>query len=269
MLTTILRAFHLTEKEIFVVERTLAMGPQPASAIARIAEMPRNTVRSILDGLVKKGIMVKFKRANTQYYDVERKENLVRAVQLRRLRAQEDADRQLELLDRYEFELSSRHWAKSRPRITFYEGMAGLERVYEDTLTAKDGICSWASFDDMHNILPEYFETYYKRRAGKNIHIRSIHPDVPLARERVKNDKDELRESRLVPADKYHWVPEIQVYNDKVNIVSLKEKLGIIIESPDIAAALKAIFELSFLGAAIVSTTESSAQHPPEPSGKK
>ncbi len=248
MLTNILRAFGLTEKEIRVVQKTVEAGPQPASTIARLAELPRNTTRSILDELVKKGIMVKSKRANTQYYGVERKENLIRAVQYRRLRAQEEADRQLELLENYGDELSSRQWAKSRPRITFYEGTSGLEKVYEDTLTAKNGIRSWASFEGMHEAMPDYFTTYYDRRAAKNIHIRSIHPDSPLARERQKYDAKELRESKLVPSDRYRWIPEIQVYDNKVNIASWKEKLGIIIESPEIASALAAVFDLSFAG---------------------
>ena len=55
-----------------------------------------------------------------------------------------------------------------------------------------------------------------------------------------------MRESALVPPAKYNWIPEIQIYNDKINIASWKEKLGIIIESPEIAEALKAAFEMSF-----------------------
>lgn len=267
MITTLLRAFRLTEKEIRVVQRSLAIGPQPASAIARQAELPRNTTRSILDGLVKKGIMVKTKRANTQYYGVERKENLVRAVKYKKLRMEEESQRQLELLELYGDELTNREWAKSRPRITFYEGTDGLEKVYEDTLTAKDGIRSWASFEGMHGGMPEYFKTYYARRAGKNIPIRSIHPDCALAREKQQHDADEMRESRLVPADRYDWIPEIQVYGNKVNIASWKEKLGIIIESEEIAKALEAVFELSWLGAEKAGNDPPSSD-PPSPAAR-
>jgi len=246
MLSNLLKSFRLTSKETKIFMKVLELGAQPASNIARMCEMPRNTVRSILDGLVKKGLMVKTRRANTQYYATEKKENLIRAIKHKKMRMEEEMDSQIELLEAYGDELSTRHWAKSRPRITFYEGIAGLEKVYEDTLTSKTGLKSWASCADMFEAMPEYFQTYFKRRAKNGIPMRSIHPDEPNGRELVKNDVAELRESALVPMDKFYWTPEIQMYNNKINIVSWKEKLGIIIESEEIADAFRTIFDMSF-----------------------
>lgn len=246
MLTNILKSFHLTDKETKVFLKVLSLGAQPASHIARVCEMPRNTVRSMLDGLVKKGLMIKTNRAHTQYYATENKDNLIRALKFRRLRIEQDIDHQIDLLETYGDELTSRHWAQSRPRITFYEGIAGLEKVYEDTLTAKTGLKSWASYDDLYESMPRYFESYFKRRAQKNIPMRSIHPDSQRAREGQMRDGEELRESALVPADKFTWTPEIQIYDDKINIASWKEKLSIIIESREVADALRAIFDLSY-----------------------
>lgn len=246
MLTNILRSFQLTPKEIKVFMKVLELGSQRASQIARVSEMPRNTVRSILDGLVKKGLMVKTNRANTQYYATERKENIIRALKYKKIRQDEEIVDQIQLLESYGEELSVRHFAKSRPRITFYEGVAGLEKVYEDTLTAKTGLKSWASTDDLLEAMPKYFKTYFTRRTTKGIPMRSIHPDTPSAKEIVNRDVSELRESALVPKEKFYWTPEVQIYNNKVNIVSWKEKLGIIIESEEIAEALRAFFDMSF-----------------------
>lgn len=246
MLRTILKSFQLTEKEIKVFTKVLEAGAQPASYIARVCEMPRNTVRSMLDALVKKGLMVKTNRANTQYYMTEKKENLVRALKLKRMQTEEEFNNQIVLLEQYGDELSSRHWAASRPRITFYEGLNGLEKVYEDTLTSKEGLRSWASFDPLMQIKPEYFKNYFKRRAQKKVAMKSIHPDTPDAQEGQKRDAQELRQSALVPANKFNWLPEIQVYDNKINITSWSEKLGIIIESQEIADAMKVIFDLSF-----------------------
>ncbi len=246
MLRTFLKSFQLTDKEIKVFLKTLEFGAQPASHIARVSEMPRNTVRSILDVLVQKGLMVKTKRANTQYYATEKKENLERMLKIKKVRTDEEIDTQLSLLQEYGEELSSRHWAASRPRITFYEGVAGLEKVYEDTLTSKEGLRSWASYDALLDVQPEYFNTYFKRRAKKHIAMKSIHPDTPASREGQARDTEELRQSALIPADKFDFKPEIQVYDNKINITSWKEKLGIIIESQEIADALKVIFDLSY-----------------------
>ena len=48
------------------------------------------------------------------------------------------------------------------------------------------------------------------------------------------------------PVDKYNFSPEINIYDDKVMIASWKEKLGIIIESEEIADAMKKIYELAW-----------------------
>jgi hypothetical protein len=95
-------------------------------------------------------------------------------------------------------------------------------------------------------VKPDYFNTYFKRRAKKNIAMKAIHPQTADSIAGQKRDAQELRQSALVPADKYYWEPEIQMYDNKVNITSWKEKLGIIIESQEIADALKMIFDLSY-----------------------
>lgn len=63
---------------------------------------------------------------------------------------------------------------------------------------------------------------------------------------KTKRDREELRKSVLVDKNKFNIEPEIQVYDHKINIVSWREKLGIIIESEEIAEAMKQVFELCF-----------------------
>ena len=247
MLSQLLKAFNLNPKEMKILEKVRDLGTQPASNIARVMDMPRNTVRFILDSLVQKGLLVKTNRGNTQYYAVDAVKNITRRLKVQKVRNAEKFDQQIQLLEKFESELNPAYkHAANRPKITFYEGGDGLERVYEHTLSAKEPIKSWASFEGMHEALPEYFDTYYARRSKKKIKICSIHPDTEFARERQKRDEKEWRESALIPEDKFHWIPEIQVYDDFINIASWHEKLGIIIESPEIAQAMKTIFDMAF-----------------------
>jgi pterin-4a-carbinolamine dehydratase len=152
----------------------------------------------------------------------------------------------MELLEQYGSELNIKSRSKTRPKITFYEGLDGLEKVYEDTLTSRSGLKSWASYDHLLDVMPDYFADYFKRRSKKKIKMTSIHPDTAKARAAQARDAIEFRESALIPAEKFDWQPEIQVYDNKVNITSWKEKIGIIIESEEIANAFRAIFELSY-----------------------
>ena len=64
--------------------------------------------------------------------------------------------------------------------------------------------------------------------------------------ELAEHNKEEKREVAFVPADIYGFSPEINIYDNKVMIASWREKLGIIIESEEIADAMKKIYELAW-----------------------
>lgn len=245
-LNEIMLGFALSEREQKVFRRLLEGGPQAASALALRLEMARNTVRGTLDSLVRKGLVLITRRANTQIYSSERKEGLIKLLQQRRELLDEEISQQIKLLELHGSVLEPSTSAAKRPRITFYDGFVGLKKVYEDTLSAKGSLRAWASFDANQEALPRYFPNYYKRRKRKGIKMRSIHPDTPLAIEGTRNNRQFLRRSVLVPQSLFSIVPEIQVYDNKLNIVSWREKLGIIIESQEIANAVTAIFDLCY-----------------------
>lgn len=98
----------------------------------------------------------------------------------------------------------------------------------------------------MHKALPDYFPKYYKRRVQKKISIRAIVPATSIGHERKEHDKEEKREIAFIPPDQYYFSPEINIYDNKVMITSWREKLGIIIESAEIADAMKKIYELAW-----------------------
>lgn len=250
MLKEIFEAFHFSVKESTVVQCLLELGIQRASSVASYCEMPRNTVRGILDKLTASGFLICTRRGNTHFYGVERPEALRRSLEVRRESVIEEVTHQLAALDNAGYLITRAGQPGSRPKVTFYEGFEGLRRVYEDTLDAKEGLRSWGSFDVNQDALPKYFKTYYKRRARRGVRMTSIHPDSSLAREHHRNDARELRQSVLVDQKKFNLSPEIQVYDNKINIVSWRDKLGIIIESQEIAHAMKAIFDLCLEGAA-------------------
>lgn len=247
MLKNALQNIGLNEKEITVYIAILELGTQPASTIARRIKIPRNTTRFLLDKLVEKGIIKKTTRANTQLYTPEEPKNLINLLERERVNANTKIDSKIEELTEVMAELETRYRPEStKPKVTFYEGDDGLIKVYEDTLKSSETLRSFANFESLHGILPDYFKTYFKRRVKNKIHMRSIHPNTPLSQKSAKQDKSFDRESRLVPADDYNFTPEIQLYDGKVVMTSLKEKLGIIIESQEIYEAMGVAFELAW-----------------------
>jgi HTH-type transcriptional regulator, sugar sensing transcriptional regulator len=231
-----------SDKEANVYISLLELGKGTVSHIARKAGINRTTGYDILDTLIRRNLVSISGKEPKQEYVAESPDRLEKFIERNIKKQQHNLEKAESLIP----QLKSIHNKKGRPRIKFYEGKEGLVQVYEDTLTATETIRAYATIDDMHNTLPGYFPQYYKRRADKGIKIRSIFPRTTQALERVRYNKHEARESALVPYDKYHFSPEIDIYDNRVMIASWREQLGIIIESQEIADAMKKIFELSW-----------------------
>lgn len=237
-----LQSFGFSEKEAIVYIALLELGKGTVRQIGSKAGINRTTCYDILGSLANKELVTVSGKEPKSEYAVEAPE----AITVYLKRVAEKTEEHIKKSESIIPELELLHAKQNRPRIRFYEGKEGLEHVYEDTLTSTEPIRAYATIDDMHKAMPNYFPEYYKRRAEKNIPIRAIVPETPMGHERKAHDRDEKREIAFVPADKYYFSPEINIYDDKVMIASWREKLGIIIESHEIADAMKKTYELAW-----------------------
>ncbi len=239
---TCLQSFGFSEKETDVYISLLELGGGTVSQISRKAGINRTTGYDILNSLVIKGVVSASGKEPKQEYVAEPPYAITEYLK-KEAGVFEDRIRKAQILVP---ELLAITASQNRPRIKFYEGTDGLKHVYEDTLTAKEAIRAYANVDDVHKALPNYFPSYYKRRAGKEISIRAIFPKTKESVSLDEHNIEEKREVAFVPADTYGFSPEINIYDNKVMIASWREKLGIIIESAEIADAMKKIYELAW-----------------------
>lgn len=237
-----LLSLGFTKKETCVYLALLELGKGTVSEIARKAEINRTTGYDILDQLVSRGLVSISGKEPKQEYAAESPEKIKKFL---RQQAQQ-IEQNLKQAEGLVPQLKSVHNVGGRPQVRFYEGREGLEQVYEDTLTSHETIRAYANVEDMHRAMPGYFPKYYHRRARKGIFIRAIFPDNEVGLQRHRLDASEMRESVMVPLAKYFFSPEINIYDNKVMIASWREKLGIIIESKEIAEAMKSVFELAW-----------------------
>jgi HTH-type transcriptional regulator, sugar sensing transcriptional regulator len=235
----------LSDKEIEVYLSLLALGNARVSEITQEAGVNRTSGYDILSALVEKGIVSVSGKKPRQEYTAEDPMTLVAYL------GRTISERQ-GLLTRTKAmvgELQMIHNKENRPRVTFYEGTEGLRNVYENTLTSTETIRGFANVDQMHKGLPGYFPEYYKRRAEAGINIRAILSGNQEGIERAEKDRQEKRKTVFVDPEKYNFIPEIDIYDNKIMIASWKEQLGIIIESEEIADAMKKIYDLAWIGA--------------------
>lgn len=240
----VLTDFGFSDKEIPVYLSLLELEVATASQIADRSDINRSTVYVVLESLQKRGLVStqKEEESITKYTPAPPE----RLLQM----AEEETKKYKNLIGQLHSvlpEIKSKYPGnKQRPRVRLYEGKEGLISAYEDTLTSSEEILAFASIENMHKAIPGYFPDYYIRRANKGISIRSIHPDTEEAREREKSNKKELRISALVPANRYSFSPEINVYDNKIVFMSFVEKFSLIIESKEMTEAFKKVFELAW-----------------------
>ncbi|MCX6791341.1 MAG: hypothetical protein NTV62_04130 [Candidatus Gribaldobacteria bacterium] len=224
-----------SDKEAKVYLALLEMGRGTASQIARSAGIQRTTAYNILDILVSKKLVQLSGKEPKEEYIAESPDKILTLLKEQSSALQE----KIKKASKLSLQLKSIQKVGDRAQVKFYEGKEGLKEVYEDTLTSTEEIRAYATLDDMYQALPGYFPDYFKRRAKKKIAIKAIIPATPEVAERMKYNQ----------AEKFRFSPEINIYDNKVMIASWREKLGIIIESAEIADAMKKIYELAWLGA--------------------
>ncbi len=243
MLIEKLEKFGLSNKEAKVYLSLLELGTSVVSDVAKKSQINRSTAYVLLEALAKYGLVSISERKNVRLYTPAPPERIIQLLE-------ESVKKYTELVGTAHNilpELKSMYVGVGpKPKVQFLEGVEGIKTAYEDTLTATETIRAYASIDDMHATIPGYFPEYYQRRAAKGVKIRAIFPDTPEAKDRIKFNKEEARVAFLVPKDNYGFTPEINVYDNKIIFMSLVERYALIIESAELADALKKMFELSW-----------------------
>jgi len=237
----LLTKFGVPEKEARIYLALLEMGPSSVSEVAKRAKVPRT------NSLQSRGLVSSSNENSSKM--VFAGEDPKRLIQMLKSKSEEFHRLYLEAKDHMPEFRSIYNQKDGKLKVRFYEGVEGVISAYEDTLGSKTEILGFASVEHQHDFFPGYFPTYYTRRTKQGIPVRCFLANSEESQRIQDLDKAHLRETYLVPP-KYAISPEINIYDNKVAIMSLKEKFGAIIESEEVADAFRNIFELSLERAA-------------------
>lgn len=227
----------LSESEAAIYLAALELGETSVSRLAKKAGVKRTTAYLVLDSLKEKRLMTFVKKDKMMVYFAEDPRKLKTIL-----------DERKEKIDKIMPELLA--FANSidrKPEIRYLEGEEGIKDVYRDTLNYPD-MEFQAFFSEVFltRFDEKFFtEFYYTKRLKKKISVRAILPDNEKMREFVAQDQEQLRRSKLAPADIFKLDIELNIYGkNKVGIISFDEQFALIIESQKIHDSLKSIFEL-------------------------
>lgn len=233
-------------EEIDVYTALLRLGTQPASIIAKALDKKRTTVRVYLEKLTKEGFVQFHWEGRTQYFTAEKPEQIVNSMRHNKTKLLQQYDKNISTFSAILPELTSivQHEVNI-PKVTYYDGINDLKRMYNDSLTSKTEILCLSSIEDLWDIFGKKYDQWYvEKRIKRKIPLRYIAKDTAHEYEEAKKDKKYLRHSRHLPAKLFDISNEINIYDEKVSIITLKnEKVGVLIQSQEIYHSMKVMFE--------------------------
>ena len=224
----------LSDKEAKVYLACTERGTALVSDIAQAAGINRVTTYDILEKLKHRGLVSYFTKKKTKYFSSIAPETLLEEFEKR------TGDLRVSLP-----KFKTLTGEINHPRVRYFEGLEGIKAIYADTLTSKTEILNYSNSYEIRKKWPNYDEEYVSKRAQKKIHLRGISPKDKAGEQVKLEDEKYYREIRLIPANQFDFTNEINIYEDKVAIISFKgELIGMIIESIEIANSQRAIFNM-------------------------
>ncbi|MFZ2975138.1 MAG: helix-turn-helix domain-containing protein [Candidatus Moraniibacteriota bacterium] len=227
----------LEEKEAILYIAILELGEATIAKISQKSNIKRSTVYDTLEKLKKIGMISQTNKGKRPIFLAENPEKLIESLETKKRTLQESMPEILSIMNLLD----------KKPRIRYFEGLAGVKEVFEDTLKYPDQeILTWFPYPYI-NLGEEYFSDYYHpERNKKKIWVRAIVPDTKKNREFAEEiGKTTATRTKFVSDELFNKFDiEIKIYGKiKFGIISYKESLGIIIESQKIHEGMKAIFE--------------------------
>lgn len=230
-----LEQFGLDDKKAKVYLAVLELGEAKAFDVAKKANLERPTTYDVLQKLAKEGLISFYEKRGVRYFVAENPETIQRQLQAKQQAL-------ASLLPRLK---SIHNTLENKPHIKFYEEIAGIRTVLEDTLTAGNKkLCGILSMADLFKIPGRKFmDNYTALRIQAGINLRVIRSRPKEVAEYWQTDVAAKRELRYAPADKIFNMT-MYIYNNKVSLISSqKENFGMIIESKELHENMQNLFE--------------------------
>lgn len=227
----------LSEKETKTYLALLELGEASIADLTKKSVLKRSTVYEMLENLKEKGLVSQTQHKKRTLYLAESPKKLIESLESKKRKLEESLPELLSMMNLLD----------KKPKIRYFEGLAGVQEVFEDTLRHPDQeILTWFPYPYI-NLGEDYFwKHYFPERVAKKIWARAVVPDTMQNRAFAK-----LMQEKALTRTRFAADPAFQLFNieikiygkNKLGIISYEEDLGLIIESAKIFEGLKAIFE--------------------------
>lgn len=225
----LLRGLNITQLQAKVYFAALELGQSNIQDLSRKSGVKRTSIYNFIQDLKERGLLLETTKKNRRLYSAMHPEQL---LEMEKARIAELQHAIPELL-------AIHNGAKNKPRVTFYEGVQGIEEVYADMLKEGKPIFAYEDLEHMKaGMRSSFYDSWPDERAKRNIPFKSITRDSPVARDFMKTNIRRLRKSKFIESPDLKT--EINIYGDKVAMMSFRKDAPfcVLIEDRGIAETL-------------------------------
>ena len=234
----ILKTLGLSDHESKIYLAALESGNALPKHLAEKAGIKRPMLYKLLPEMIEKGLLSETRKGKRRYLVAEDPEVYLDKKRVELALAEQSVPGLRLLLQT----------AAVKPKIVFYEGVAGLKKLYMDNLREKKPILEFVSVEKIHPEIEVYSKNYYiPQRINRKIPIKIIVSGNTTSRLLDLKTADwAFREVRTIDDQKFHIPLDCYIYGDNVSFALYRtdsEPIGIIIRSKEIATMLRSVFE--------------------------
>lgn len=228
-LIRILQQIGLTEKESKAYIISLKIGTNPASTIAKHANLNRCTCYSILESLIEKGLILQYEKNKIRYFTAVEPKYLLNYIEDKKIMLSHYKD----AIDEHLPELESLKGQYNEiPNVKSYVGKDALEKVFKEIIK-EPSLWIWAESSRNHHkffrkSLPDYLNKY------KSINL-------------ILNNQNLIEKHHIISSNEIENLIPLKplqcIGKDRVFIISTAENYAVEIANSDIVSQFRIQFE--------------------------
>lgn len=232
-LVEVLKNLGLQEKQAKVYLAVLQMGKGSVPAISLKAGTKRPTTYLLLEELRMKGLVNLLPRAQKVLYTVNSPEQLL----------EEQREKEHLIKANMPELMAMFNTKKEKPKVTYYQGEGSVIKLYDEIFKEKE-ISFYGSIGSISPAVYKQVEKYLPRIEKDKINSREILQADEKSIKFAKETASETHKIKIVD-EKYKLPTDNMIFGNKVAIITYKdEPMAVVIESSDVVATYKSMFEM-------------------------
>ncbi|HCP08265.1 MAG TPA: hypothetical protein DIT25_00465 [Candidatus Moranbacteria bacterium] len=223
----------LNEKQAKVYLALLQMGSGSVPSISIKAGTKRPTTYLLLEELRMKGLATLLPKKKKAIYTAESPQKLL----------QEQREREEIIKNSLPELLAIYNSQKEKPKVTYYQGEESIIKLYEEIHKEKT-ILFYGSIGSISPAVFERIGVYINKIKKENLDVREILQADEKSIQFARDNSSENHKIKIAPVD-YLFPTDNMIFGNKVAIITYKDSpMAVVIESSDVVATHKSMFEI-------------------------